>query len=154
MPRTTWKKKLTVDKQIVKLLSTWTYEDFPGAIREMVSNAYDADATEVTIDIDPKNDFIRVADDGNGMTPDEFDFFLRIAGQRRGRKLSPEFQRQRIGQFGVGFLAIFPFGKRIRISFINCTSIRYSIRRDNSRGSVLWRQSRGNRYREYSYCGN
>jgi len=116
MSRTSWERHLSVDRRIVRLLSASTYEDFPGAIREMVSNAYDADATKVDVEIDLKSDTIKVTDDGNGMTPDEFGFFLRIAGRQHGRRISPEFGRQRIGQFGIGFLAIFPFGKRIQVS--------------------------------------
>lgn len=117
MSRENWVKHLTVDKRIVRLLSATTYENFPDAIREMVSNAYDADATEVYITIDFKQDFIEVKDNGNGMSPDEFDFFLRIAGQKRDKKrISPVFNRRQIGQFGVGFLAIFPFGKKIEIT--------------------------------------
>ncbi len=111
-----WKKKISVDRRIVRLLSTSTYEDFPGAIKEMASNAYDADATEVDIKIDIKNDTIIVTDNGNGMTPDEFEFFLRIAGQQRGKQVSPEFNRKRIGQFGIGFMAVFPFGKIIKVT--------------------------------------
>ena len=116
MARKSWQKRITVDRRIVKLLSASTYEDFPGSIREMVSNAYDADANKVDIRIDIENDSIVVSDDGNGMTPDEFDFFLRIAGQERGRAVSPEFGRSRIGQFGIGFMAIFPFAKRIQVT--------------------------------------
>lgn len=117
MSRENWIKHLAVDKRIVRLLSSSTYENFPDAIREMVSNAYDADATEVSITIDLKQDFIEVKDNGNGMTPKEFEFFLRIAGQKRDKsRVSPVFKRRQIGQFGVGFLAIFPFGKKIEIS--------------------------------------
>lgn len=116
MARENWVKHLTVDKRIVRLLSASTYENFPGAIREMVSNAYDADATEVNITIDLKKDFIEIRDNGNGMTPDEFGFFLRIAGQKRDqRRISSVFSRRQIGQFGIGFLAIFPFGMEIEI---------------------------------------
>jgi HSP90 family molecular chaperone len=112
MDRETWIKHLTVDKRIVRLLSASTYENFPDAIREMVSNAFDADATEIHISIDLKQDFIEVKDNGNGMTPDEFGFFLRIAGQKRDkRRISPTYGRRQVGQFGIGFLAIFPFGK-------------------------------------------
>ena len=82
----------------------------------MVSNAYDADATEVNITIDLNKDFIEVRDNGNGMTLDEFGFFLKIAGQKRDKlRISPVFGRRQIGQFGIGFLAIFPFGKEIEI---------------------------------------
>ena len=116
MAKENWQKHLSVDRRIVRLLSVFTYEDFPRAIREMVSNAYDADATDVKITINIFKDIIEVTDDGNGMTPEEFDFFLRIAGQQRARRNSPEFRRTRIGQFGIGFLAVFPFGKKIKIT--------------------------------------
>lgn len=110
-----WPKNLSVDLRIVKLLSAKTYEDFPNALRELISNAFDADALKISITVDLEKDFIEIADDGNGMTPGDFDYFLRIAGQQRGKNISPVFKRKRIGQFGIGFLAIFPFGKTIRI---------------------------------------
>ena len=116
MAKKNWQTHLSVDKRIVRLLSVFTYEDFPRSIREMVSNAYDADATEVRITIDIKQDLIEITDDGNGMTPEDFEFFLRIAGQKRSSLFSPEFRRKRIGRFGIGFLAVFPFGKRIKIT--------------------------------------
>ncbi len=74
MARTTWSKHLSVDRRIVRLLSASTYEDFPGCMREMVSNAYDADATQVDIQIDLDSDEITISDNGNGMTPEEFRF--------------------------------------------------------------------------------
>lgn len=110
-----WPKQLTVDKRIVLILSASTYENFPRALRELVSNAYDADATTVTIEIEESTKTIRVTDNGLGMTPDEFDFFLRIAGQRRSQTRATESGRVRIGQFGIGFLAMFPFCKTVEI---------------------------------------
>ena len=111
----TWPKQLSVDKRVVALLSASTYESFPRALRELVSNAYDADATRVEIDIDSDKETIRVVDNGSGMTPDEFDFYLRIAGRQRTRSRTTELGRSRIGQFGIGFLAMFPFCNEVRI---------------------------------------
>lgn len=110
-----WPKKLSVDKRIISLLSRRTYEDFPKAIREMVSNAYDADATVVKIDISRRKKEIVIEDNGSGMTPDQFEFYLRIAGRQRGKRESPKYGRKRIGQFGVGFLAMFPFAEVVEI---------------------------------------
>jgi hypothetical protein len=108
--------QITVDKNIVSLLSRFTYErSFPYALREVVSNAYDADATTARIDIDLKKEEVLIIDDGSGMTKEEFDFYLRIAGQRRGKRETPKFGRTRIGQFGVGFLAILPFCETLQI---------------------------------------
>ena len=110
-----WPKRLSVDKRIVLLLSASTYENFPRALRELVSNAHDADATSVSIDIDTKKKQIVVEDNGSGMTPDEFDFFLRIAGEPRSPSRNTELSRTRIGQFGIGFLAMFPFCRSMEI---------------------------------------
>lgn len=104
-----WPKSISVDKRIVSLLSRSTYEKFPMALRETVSNAYDADATVVEIVINLNNRQITIEDNGIGMTPEEFDFYLRIAGQKRGKTESIKFKRKRIGQLGVGFLSVFPF---------------------------------------------
>ena len=110
-----WPKRLTVDKRIVLLLSASTYESFPRALRELVSNAYDADATTVKVDISEQDKTILVHDNGSGMTPNEFDFFLRIAGERRSQTRTSHSGRIRIGQFGIGFLAMFPFCNTVEI---------------------------------------
>jgi hypothetical protein len=108
--------QITVDKNIVSLLSKFTYErSLPYAIREVISNSYDADATIARVDIDQSKNRIVIHDNGNGMTREEFQFYLRIAGQRRGKSETPKFRRKRIGQFGVGFLAILPFCKTLQI---------------------------------------
>jgi hypothetical protein len=108
--------QIKVDKRIVSLLSKFTYErSLPYAIREVISNSYDADATIARVDIDQKKDRIVIYDNGSGMTTEEFRFYLRIAGQKRGKTETPKFGRKRIGQFGVGFLAILPFCETLRI---------------------------------------
>lgn len=109
--------QITVDKTIVSLLSKFTYErSFPYAVREVISNAYDADSTEARIEIDLSKDRVTIHDNGTGMTRQEFDFYLRIAGQRRGKRETPKFDRKRIGQFGVGFLAVLPFCESLQIT--------------------------------------
>ena len=92
--RTTgWPKRIRVQRRIVNLLSRSLYSDFPRAIREMVSNCYDADATVVKIDIDLRNKEITVEDNGNGMSGEQFDKYLRIAGHPvEGRDVSPSAQ--------------------------------------------------------------
>jgi hypothetical protein len=117
-----WPKRISVDKRIVSLLSRSTYEKFPMALRETVSNAYDADATVVEIVINLNNRQITIEDNGIGMTPEEFDFYLRIAGQKRGKTESIKFKRRRIGQLGVGFLSVFPF----------CTTLEIKSKAENS----------------------
>ena len=114
--------RIRVDKQIVNLLSRSTYESFPRVLRELVSNSYDADATKVTVTISLTSNEIQVVDNGNGMSPEQFNYFLTIAGSSRGAKLSPRYKRERIGQFGVGFLAAFPFCNEMVVETISVSS--------------------------------
>ena len=110
-----WPKNITVDKRIVKILSESTYENFPRALKELVTNSYDADAQNVLISVNLKDETITIEDDGKGMDESDFTFYLRIAGKKREKEsnLTP-MGRHIIGQFGVGFLSIFPFFKSYR----------------------------------------
>ncbi len=59
-----WPKHITVDRRIVNVLSQSTYDNFPNALKELVSNSYDADAKNVRISVDLKNETIVISDDG------------------------------------------------------------------------------------------
>ena len=111
-----WPKTITVDKRIVGILSVSTYKNFPRALKEIITNSYDADAFDVFITIDVKNEIITIEDNGKGMTSEDFGFYLRIAGKdRKKNKNVTELGRRIIGQFGVGFLSVFPFFKSYSI---------------------------------------
>lgn len=110
-----WPKKLTVDKRIVRVLSNQTYDDFPNTLREIIMNSYDADATKVDVRIDSEKEYIEVEDNGKGMSEEDFDFYLRIAGKTRGKVEYTALGRRIVGKFGVGFLSIFPFCERYSI---------------------------------------
>jgi hypothetical protein len=96
---------------LVRLLSQGTYTSFPRALKEFVSNAYDADALRVDIKIDDDCNGITIRDNGNGMTLDDFGTaFASIArsggvqkGVKRGRT---RMGRVKIGRFGIGSLAV------------------------------------------------
>jgi len=108
---------LKVDKSIVSLLSKSTYQrSFSSAIREIVSNAYDADSLSVKIKYDAAFSFIEIVDDGNGMTKSEFERYLTIAGKKQKNDYTRKYKRKRIGQFGVGFLSVFPFCESLEIT--------------------------------------
>ena len=106
--------RLTIDKLGVKL-----YDKVSAVIAELVSNSYDADATEVTIEapmgeylaskaggvITDKNLEIKVTDNGIGMTPDEInDYYLVVGAERRTDvrprrgDISPNFNRKVMGR--------------------------------------------------------
>jgi uncharacterized protein (TIGR02391 family) len=101
------------------------YSTLPPAIAEIVANAYDADASHVTVTLQEGNGQpteIIVADDGHGLTRDEInEKFLVIGRNRRedeGDEPSPKFGRKRIGRKGLGKLALFGLAKTITISVV------------------------------------
>lgn len=110
-----WPKKIRVDKRIVKILSEATYESFPNALREIIVNSYDADANKVEIKISGKNQTITINDNGGGMDESDFSFYLTIAAEKRRQKIKSQSGRYVVGQFGVGFVSIFPFFKQYEI---------------------------------------
>ncbi|MDE0056013.1 MAG: ATP-binding protein [Gammaproteobacteria bacterium] len=121
--------RLTVDKLGVKL-----YDKVSAVIAELIANAYDADACNVTVRapmghflatraggvVADKGFDIEVIDDGIGMTPQQVqDFFLVVGAERRNDpkrgSQSPRFSRRVMGRKGVGKLAPFGICKTIEV---------------------------------------
>ena len=92
------------------------------AIFELVKNAYDADASLVTVrllDVDSPNPTIRVVDDGDGMDLEVIrNIWLEPASnhreeQRKEGRRTPIFNRLPLGEKGVGRFAVHKLGHRI-----------------------------------------
>ncbi len=99
-------------------LGVQMYTSLPAVLAELVANAYDADATEVTIKLfDEDEKSIMVIDNGTGMSFDELNNeFLVIGRNRRHSKpLTEKFGRPVIGRKGLGKLAFFGIANKIRI---------------------------------------
>lgn len=116
-----------VDPGIIRELSG-IYKPFVKAFKELISNAYDADARLITVTLAPDFGSISVDDDGQGMTPFEFyNDFARLGGSTarlRGGK-SPR-GRDRIGHKGIGFLAVARYCSRLRIETITTREYRHT----------------------------
>lgn len=107
---------IEVDKAVVKHLSIGLYRNYALAIKELVSNAYDAGATEVKIKLDLKKNRIIIRDNGRGMNYNEFkDQYLHIGLHKDPAKKPDELGRMRIGTFGIGFLAPLPYCKKMTV---------------------------------------
>jgi hypothetical protein len=105
---------ITVNKSVVKHLSIGLYRNYALAIKELISNSYDAGATEVKIKLDLKNKKIVVRDNGRGMDYTEFkDQYLDVGHLKPPSKTLDELGRMRIGTFGIGFLAPLPYCKKM-----------------------------------------
>lgn len=95
------KIKVRVDKSHLFTLGEKMYRESIEFIRELVNNAYDADATEVYVSI--LRDSIEVRDNGSGMNQKGLEQFFTIGSEeKKVHSISPRMGRKRIGQFGIG----------------------------------------------------
>lgn len=97
---------VVMDKSHLITIGERMYSQSLELIRELVCNAYDADATHVWIAIDPY--VLSVRDNGSGMDEAGMRQYLTIGSQeKRYNVISPIFKRKRIGEFGIGKFAAF-----------------------------------------------
>jgi hypothetical protein len=94
-------------------LARGIYRSTATALKELVSNAYDADATEVRIDTNsPEFDFLTCIDNGKGMSLESFRNYFREQGigsctkRHGGIDVTERFKRPIIGRLGIGMMAI------------------------------------------------
>ena len=93
--------QITIDKSHLITIGERLYTESIELIRELVNNAYDADATRVKVTIAP--DKVIVKDNGTGMDLRGLEQYFNIGSpEKRIHNKSPEFKRDRIGQFGIG----------------------------------------------------
>lgn len=105
-----------VNKEVVSHLSIGLYRNFGRAIKELISNAYDAGATELKIKLDLKNSEIIVRDNGRGMDIKEIEQrFLSIGYTTPSSDKVDELGRKRIGTFGIGCLSVFPYCNKLQV---------------------------------------
>lgn len=95
---------VTVDKSHLITIGERLYSESIELIRELVNNAYDADATEV--DIKMNDQLIEVRDNGTGMDRVGLKQYFNIGSPEKTVKTrSPIYHRDLIGQFGIGKFA-------------------------------------------------
>lgn len=110
------KLPISVNKDVVKHLSLGLYRNFALAIKEIISNSYDAGAKEVKIKLDLKNNKIIIRDDGDGMNYAQLrDEYLHIGFYKEPSKSPNKLGRMRIGTFGIGFLSPLPYCSKMTI---------------------------------------
>ena len=112
--------ELRFDPKTIEHLGVKMYSTLPPALAELISNAYDADASEVTVDFHEQNGVpktITVKDNGIGMSAVEIqNKFLVIGRNRRnteGDRPSSKYKRLPTGKKGLGKLALFGLAEMI-----------------------------------------
>lgn len=97
------KEEFVMSKNLLKDVITKQTGSLTKAIKELVQNGIDAEATEISILI--KDDQVIVKDNGNGMTPKEIKTYFKVFGDTAKRDT-----QENIGQFGMGRGQIMSFG--------------------------------------------
>ena len=102
--------EIQVHERALAHLSRGLYRSPASALRELVSNAWDANATRVDIDTNFPNFFqLSITDNGDGFTHGEFESLMRggIGNSIKRTDSAPlKYNRPTIGRLGIGMLGI------------------------------------------------
>lgn len=116
---------LKFEPKTIEHLGVKMYSTLPPALAELISNSYDADASDIKASFHEKNGdpvSITVKDNGYGMSFEDIqNKFLSIGRDRRksdGDRPSPKYGRLPTGKKGLGKLALFGIAKEVTIDTI------------------------------------
>jgi len=102
------------DKSHLSSIGERLYTQSLDLIRELVANAYDADASKVEILIE--NETIIFKDNGAGMNRKNLEQYFTIGSPfKKQNPVSPIFKRTRIGEFGIGKFAVLSLCDRFEL---------------------------------------
>lgn len=121
---------LGTDERVLARVSDGIYRQPASALRELLANAYDADASEVTVQTDaPRFESISVRDDGHGMSTEALVRMIKhIGGSAKRTKAGQEIGitnkhdpslspggRKLIGKIGIGLFSVSQLTRRFRV---------------------------------------
>ena len=101
--------KMTISLNVLNHLGIGLYSNVPAVLSETVANAWDADATEVHINIDPKENIISIRDNGIGMNVNDINQKYLTVGYSKRTSEPPLtlMGRKPMGRKGIGKLSVF-----------------------------------------------
>lgn len=111
------KVDVEISLQIIGLFSEGLYSSPNKAVEELVSNAFDADATKVHVavshDRGATDATIAVVDNGIGMDAEGLKVHWIVGDSQKSRRRQTNLGRRSIGKFGIGKLAAYVLGNRL-----------------------------------------
>ncbi|APZ92643.1 ATP-binding protein [Fuerstiella marisgermanici] len=111
------KIEVPLSYKIVSLFSEGLYQSANKAFEELVTNSFDAGATEVKIllPVDPTDDsaLIAIADNGTGMDVDGLQDLWKIGTSGKRDLASTPKDRIQIGKFGIGKLSTYVLANEV-----------------------------------------
>lgn len=124
------KARLETDERVLARITDGIYRQPSSALRELISNAYDADATEVVVETDaPRFAKISVRDNGHGMSEEALSRLIyHIGGSSKRTTIGKDFGttsksdpnlspggRRLIGKIGIGLFSVSQLTRHFQI---------------------------------------
>ena len=103
------KGHIRVMSKIVRDLSSGIYSTPANCIKEIINNAFDADAKKVIVRAKPTLDLFSITDNGCGMTLEDFCEKFSVISKSYKRiesDVTKELERPLVGKIGIGFIAV------------------------------------------------
>lgn len=130
---------MTISLNALEHLGINLYSNIPAVLSEIVANAWDADAENVTVTIDKAAETITIEDDGTGMDRDGvIDRFLTVGFKRRevlGGKTAKG--RSPMGRKGIGKLSIFSIAQIAKVyTIVNGQKTAFKMDREVIREAI------------------
>lgn len=98
------------------------------ALNELIKNSYDAGAEKVLLKLDTINKKLYLEDNGSGMNQDDINKLFHISNSNKKYGIRNNYGRLTQGSKGLGFLAAFKFGKKVKwITCNNNKGIEFSV---------------------------
>lgn len=153
--------KFAISMTVLDHLGRQLYRNFITVIGEAISNAWDADAQNVWIELDREQKTLSILDDGHGMSSEDLDEkFLKIGYTKRGREGTEAHSRSGrpyIGAKGIGKLALLSCADEVSIASktktsqptgcrISNTELDEAINNDRSTDEVLLKDAGDHAY--------
>ena len=110
------KYQMTINLNVLNHLGINLYSNIPAVLSEVVANSWDADATNVDIEIGTER--ITITDDGHGMTYNDINSkYLEIGYERRTHEAvkTEKYDRDVMGRKGIGKLSLFSIAKIVKV---------------------------------------
>ena len=110
------KYQMSISLNVLEHLGVNLYSNIPAVLSEVVANSWDADATNVDIEIEKER--ITITDDGHGMTLEDINNkYLEIGYERRTHEAvkTEKYDRDVMGRKGIGKLSLFSIAKIVKV---------------------------------------
>ena len=133
-------KYVIEESTIAKLLGIQNFTSDESAVLELVKNAYDAEAINLTLEF--KNNSLIIKDDGKGMSDEDIKrHWMHIGKSDKGYEVLDKYNNKRIqaGSKGVGRFALARLGEHIEL---------FSKKKDSD--GILWNTDWNNSTIEYT----